>query len=269
SVFKDGCLVTSERNCYQHPHTSNSAGANDRWKWSELRCGNGGNGPNLGVEMVEMVQMIGGNGANDRWKWSELRCGNGGNGGNGANDRWKWCGNGANDRWKWSELRCGNGANDRWKWSELRCGNGPNLGGNGPNLGANDRSKEQALTMRTEYEIQVTEWKTHKLQTLRPVRSMKRAVVFRDDFNSFNKNDYKIDCTAWGGGNGEFQVYVPEDANLFTRDGSFFLKPTLTVDHKDFDTNRLFHGRMNLKGEGTKSIRRTYSTFKIYNISVT
>ncbi|XP_071142011.1 beta-1,3-glucan-binding protein-like [Mytilus edulis] len=99
-------------------------------------------------------------------------------------------------------------------------------------------------------EIQVTEWKTHKLQALRPVRSMKRAVVFRDDFNSFNKNDYKIDCTAWGGGNGEFQVYVPEDANLFTRDGSFFLeasKLTLTVDHKDFDTNRLFHGRMNLK----------------------
>lgn len=29
---------------------------------------------------------------------------------------------------------------------------------------------------------------------------MKRAVVFRDDYNSFNKANYKIDCTAWGGG---------------------------------------------------------------------
>ncbi|CAC5391820.1 Beta-1,3-glucan-binding protein [Mytilus coruscus] len=71
-------------------------------------------------------------------------------------------------------------------------------------------------------DIQVTEWRTYKLEGLRPVRSMKRAVVFRDDFKTFNKKDYKIDCTAWGGG-------------------------TLTVDHKDFNTNRLFNGRMNLK----------------------
>ena len=48
-----------------------------------------------------------------------------------------------------------------------------------------------------------------ELDNARHVRSMKRAphVVFRDDYNSLNKGNYKIDCTAWGGG---VSIYIIE-----------------------------------------------------------
>lgn len=92
---------------------------------------------------------------------------------------------------------------------------------------------------------EATDWKSHTLTNYaRPVRSMKRAVVFRDDFNTFNKADYKIECSAWGGGNHEFQVYVNEPANLYARGGHFYIRPTLTTDDPRYDENRLYHGRM-------------------------
>ncbi|XP_052718775.1 beta-1,3-glucan-binding protein-like [Crassostrea angulata] len=79
-----------------------------------------------------------------------------------------------------------------------------------------------------------------------PRKSKRSYTVFRDDFNSFNRGSYHVDVTAWGGGNGEFQVYTPEHNNLHAENGYLYMKPTLTTDHPSFDNNKLYHGRMDL-----------------------
>ncbi|XP_061167088.1 beta-1,3-glucan-binding protein-like [Saccostrea echinata] len=79
-----------------------------------------------------------------------------------------------------------------------------------------------------------------------PRKGRRSYTVFRDDFNSFDKSHYTIDVTAWGGGNGEFQVYTPEHNNLYASNGYLYMKPTLTVDHPSFDNGKLYNGRMDL-----------------------
>ncbi|KAJ8299159.1 hypothetical protein KUTeg_023219 [Tegillarca granosa] len=80
-----------------------------------------------------------------------------------------------------------------------------------------------------------------------PRRSVKRShTVFKDDFNSWNPSNYKQDVTAWGGGNGEFQVYTPEAANTFVRNGVLYLKPTFLIDNANFTNYQMYHGRMDL-----------------------
>nr|AMN92714.1 endo-1,3-beta-D-glucanase [Azumapecten farreri] len=69
---------------------------------------------------------------------------------------------------------------------------------------------------------------------------------FRDDFTEFNKGNYKIDVTAWGGGNHEFQVYTPESSNLFVRNGNLYIKPTFTRDSSHFTDGNLYYGTMDL-----------------------
>lgn len=79
-------------------------------------------------------------------------------------------------------------------------------------------------------------------------RSLRQTVVFRDDFNGhLNKGHYTTDVSAWGGGNGEFQVYTPEAANLYTANGYLYLKPTLTVDHHAFNEGSLYNGNMDVR----------------------
>lgn len=79
-------------------------------------------------------------------------------------------------------------------------------------------------------------------------RSLRQTVVFRDDFNRFNKGHFTTEVSAWGGGNGEFQVYTPETANLYTANGYLYLKPTLTVDHHSFNEGTLYNGNMDVRG---------------------
>ncbi|XP_052085216.1 beta-1,3-glucan-binding protein-like [Mytilus californianus] len=81
-----------------------------------------------------------------------------------------------------------------------------------------------------------------------PPKTIRSVTAFRDDFNSWNANNYQVACTAWGGGNNELQVYTPGQANLFTKNGHLYIKPTLTVNHPDFDEGKLYHGQMDLNG---------------------
>jgi hypothetical protein len=56
------------------------------------------------------------------------------------------------------------------------------------------------------------------------------CLIWSDDFDflDFTKWDHEI--TAGGGGNWEFQYYTNNRSNSYTRDGSLYLKPTLTED---------------------------------------
>jgi len=80
-----------------------------------------------------------------------------------------------------------------------------------------------------------------------PRRSVKRAhTLFKDDFNSWDPSHYTQEVSAWGGGNGEFQVYTTEAANTFVRNGVLYLKPTFLVDNPHFTNDQMYHGRMDL-----------------------
>jgi len=77
-----------------------------------------------------------------------------------------------------------------------------------------------------------------------PSRQIRAAVVFRDDFNSFNSGQWKHEVSMYGGYNGEFQVYTNRQENVFVRNGQLYLKPTYTVDDSHYDDNSLWHGSM-------------------------
>nr|XP_022288633.1 beta-1,3-glucan-binding protein-like [Crassostrea virginica] len=92
-----------------------------------------------------------------------------------------------------------------------------------------------------------TDWTTVSLVPrgmIVPRKSKRAHTVFRDDFNSFNRGAYTVEVSSWGGGNGEFQVYTPE--NVYAANGYLYLKPTLTVDHQAFDEGKLYNGRMDV-----------------------
>lgn len=85
-------------------------------------------------------------------------------------------------------------------------------------------------------------------EAILPPKTIRSVTAFRDDFNSWNPNNYHVACTAWGGGNNELQVYTPGQSNLFTKNGHLYIKPTLTVNHPDFNEGKLYHGQMDLNG---------------------
>ncbi|VDI67418.1 Hypothetical predicted protein [Mytilus galloprovincialis] len=101
-----------------------------------------------------------------------------------------------------------------------------------------DKSGNESSLLGVKFEVQPEGQKiykefiehTYEVEPLKPVRSMKRAVVFRDDYNSFNQGSYSIECSAWGGGNNEFQVYTNQGKNLFSRGGHLYIKPTTFED---------------------------------------
>jgi len=79
-----------------------------------------------------------------------------------------------------------------------------------------------------------------------PSRQIRAAVIFRDDFNDFSTSRWTPVVSAYGGYNGEFQVYTPSDKNIFARNGKLYIKPTLTTDDPRYDEYSLKHGTMNL-----------------------
>ncbi|XP_035684906.1 beta-1,3-glucan-binding protein-like [Branchiostoma floridae] len=55
-------------------------------------------------------------------------------------------------------------------------------------------------------------------------------LVFEDNFDSLDFSKWRPEVTAGGGGNEEFQTYVNLPENLYTRNGTLFLKPTLAAE---------------------------------------
>ncbi|KAK3087394.1 hypothetical protein FSP39_005385 [Pinctada imbricata] len=80
------------------------------------------------------------------------------------------------------------------------------------------------------------------------VRSMRSHTVFRDDFTTWSPDHYNIIVTANRGGNNEFQVYTNRYQNLYVKEGKLYIAPTETVNDAHFDENKLYHGRMDVKG---------------------
>ncbi|XP_061171412.1 beta-1,3-glucan-binding protein-like [Saccostrea echinata] len=103
--------------------------------------------------------------------------------------------------------------------------------------------------LRRKNVLKELKWKSVNLlpeNAVAPVRSLRKVTVFRDDFNTFDKSHYKIEITAAGGGNGEFQVYTPEQSNIYAAHGFLYIKPTLTVDHPSFTESDLYNGQMDV-----------------------
>ncbi|XP_072050498.1 beta-1,3-glucan-binding protein-like [Amphiura filiformis] len=56
------------------------------------------------------------------------------------------------------------------------------------------------------------------------------GLIFEDEFDTFDMDTWEHEFTAGGGGNWEFQYYSNNRSNSYVRDGTLFIKPTLTED---------------------------------------
>ncbi|XP_067652754.1 beta-1,3-glucan-binding protein-like [Haliotis asinina] len=72
------------------------------------------------------------------------------------------------------------------------------------------------------------------------------TTVLYDDFhtNHLDSNKWKHEITCFGGGGGQFQMYTPEAANTYIKNGVLYLRPTYTVDK--FGENFLYHGDLDV-----------------------
>jgi len=88
---------------------------------------------------------------------------------------------------------------------------------------------------------------TYMSQNQLPSRQIRAAVVFRDDFNSFDRNNWDTEVSMYGGMNWEFQVYTNDQKNVFVKNGMLYLQPTFTVDDSRFSSNNYLHtGKMDM-----------------------
>ncbi|CAL1535494.1 unnamed protein product [Lymnaea stagnalis] len=74
-----------------------------------------------------------------------------------------------------------------------------------------------------------------------------RAVIFRDDFNTYDHSKWTPEVSMYGGFNGEFQVYTNDPKNIFARNGHLLLMPTTTVSDSRFNENFLHSGHMDMR----------------------
>ncbi|CAH1802561.1 unnamed protein product [Owenia fusiformis] len=72
------------------------------------------------------------------------------------------------------------------------------------------------------------------------------CLIFEDNFDSLNYENWQHEITAGGGGNWEFQYYTNNRSNSYTKDGNLYIKPTLTEDK--FGPNTLGSATLNLWG---------------------
>ena len=86
------------------------------------------------------------------------------------------------------------------------------------------------------------------------------CLIFQDNFDDFDLRTWKHEVTAGGGGNEEFQVYVNNRSNSFVRDGSLYLKPTLTMD--TYSEGYLTSGVLDLWDDRCTSNRQNNGCFK-------
>ncbi|XP_012945130.1 beta-1,3-glucan-binding protein [Aplysia californica] len=80
-----------------------------------------------------------------------------------------------------------------------------------------------------------------------PSRQIRGAVIFRDDFNSFDRNKWTHEVSMYGGYNGEFQVYTNDPKNVFAHNGLLYIQPTLTIEDHRFNAQTLHTGVMDMK----------------------
>ncbi len=73
------------------------------------------------------------------------------------------------------------------------------------------------------------------------------CLIFEDDFNPLDFDIWKHEVSMVSGGNNEFQVYVNNRSNSFVRDGSLYLKPSLTSD--TYGEGFITSGTLDLWGE--------------------
>ena len=86
------------------------------------------------------------------------------------------------------------------------------------------------------------------------------CLIFEDNFDELDFRTWEHEVTTFAGGNGEFQVYVNNRSNSFVRDGSLFLKPTLTQD--TYGEPFLTSGELDLWGERCTSHRGNVGCYK-------
>ena len=55
-------------------------------------------------------------------------------------------------------------------------------------------------------------------------------LIFQDEFNDIDESKWKFEQTLSGGGDWQFQWYVPDRENAYVQDGILHIKPTLTAD---------------------------------------
>jgi len=55
-------------------------------------------------------------------------------------------------------------------------------------------------------------------------------LIFEDEFEFLDLDNWEHEITMGGGGNWEFQMYTHNKSNCYTRDGNLYMKPTLTSD---------------------------------------
>lgn len=76
--------------------------------------------------------------------------------------------------------------------------------------------------------------------------SIQERLIFEDNFNSLNFTQWQHEITMGGGGNWEFQMYVNNRTNSFTKNGTLYIKPTLSIDTLGEESFR--HGIVNVWG---------------------
>ncbi|CDW75132.1 beta--glucan-binding [Stylonychia lemnae] len=78
------------------------------------------------------------------------------------------------------------------------------------------------------------------------VAAATETLIFNDDFNKLDLKTWQHELTLSGGGNWEFEWYVNNRSNSFTKDGVLYLKPTMTEDY--IGTQQLQTGDLNIWG---------------------
>jgi len=86
------------------------------------------------------------------------------------------------------------------------------------------------------------------------------CLIFQDNFDDLDFRTWEHEVTSVSGGNKEFQVYVNNRSNSFVRDGSLYLKPTLTKD--TYGEDFLKTGALDLWGERCTSHRENTGCYK-------
>lgn len=86
------------------------------------------------------------------------------------------------------------------------------------------------------------------------------CLIFEDDFQKLDFKTWQHEVTMVSGGNKEFQVYVNNRSNSFVRDGSLYLKPTLTAD--TYGEYFLTDGTLDLWGERCTCNRENSGCFR-------
>ncbi|KAK7505726.1 hypothetical protein BaRGS_00002997, partial [Batillaria attramentaria] len=114
--------------------------------------------------------------------------------------------------------------------------------------------------------IEVIDDTSDSTRSLSPVsrRHLERraTTVFFDDFSSGHIDPQKWKHSITGSRflqNHEFQLYSPEPANSYVKNGMLYIRPTLTEDH--FGRNFLYNGHLNVTeiwGECTSAARWCY-----------